>query len=236
MEINTNQSFTTKNTYMDYSFWENKIMKDQVLWEGYFNNKEITSNSKFIYTGILDLDKNILKCGWAVYPCAYSLLGFLQHVFLPTAFFSWFDRKSYGFFTPVSTFDIVIDEVTRVNNSNINMNSVELMKRSYDFLNDLWYLNDDALNLKVKSFCEIFNNTWDADPNQKLFIKVFDSPPDTFEFIKDSIGWSEFEEFIKEETFMNLDTLKFTCDNALTEPLLNKKFIDILNTNMPILF
>lgn len=236
MDININQATLRKSTYKDYFFWENKIMKEHALWEGYFDNKEITKDSKIIYTGILDSKKNILKCGWAVYPSIYSLLGFLQHVFLPTAFFSWFDRESEGFFIPVSTFDIVVDEVKRVSTSDIDIDSLNSMKESHNYINKLWYCDHDSLNLELKSFCESFNNTWDSDPNQKLFINIFDSPSDTFEFIKESIGWEDFEEFIEEEISMSLDTLKFTCENVITEPLLNKKFIDILNTNMPILF
>ena len=225
METNAKPSTIIKSTYMDHFFWENKIMKEQTLWEGRFDKKDITNSSKIIYTGILDLEKNILKCGWAVYPNTYSLLGFVQHVFLPTAFFTWFDRESEGFFIPVSPFDIVINEVTRVNNSNINLESVDLMKKSYDFINNLWKFNYDLLNLGLKSFSDTFNSIWDSEPHQKLFIKIFDSPSDTFDFIKNSVGWSNSDEFIEEEISMSLDTLKFTCDNALTEPLLNKKFI-----------
>ncbi len=211
-------------------------MKDHSLWEGYFNNKEITNNSKIIYTGILNSDKNILKCGWAVYPCIYSLLGFLQHVFLPTALFSLFDHESDGFLIPVSTFNIVIDEVSKVNDSDINIASINLMKESHDFIDKLWHFDYDLLNLELKSFCETFNNTWGTDPNKKLFIKILDNPSDTFNFIKDSIGWEDYEEFVEEEISMSLDTFKFTCDNAITEPLLNKILVDILNTNIPILF
>ncbi|NRT70710.1 hypothetical protein BJV40_000726 [Clostridium beijerinckii] len=35
---------------------------------------------------------------------------------------------------------------------------------------------------------------------------------------------------------MSLEALKFACDNAVEEPLLSKRLIDILNTNAPILF
>lgn len=233
MKNNTNQSYIKRDTYKDYFFWENRIMKESPLWEGYFDNKSITKKSKIIYTGILDSEKGILKCGWAVYPSLYSLLGFLQHIFIPTSFLTCFDRECDGFFIPVSTFDVVINEVTK--NNSIDTNSFNSMIESYDLLNSIWDLDENLLSITLNSFCEDFNNKWDKDPTQKLFIKIFNSPSDTYEFIKNSIGW-DFEEFVEEEISMNLSDLEFTCNNAISEPLLNKKFIDILNSNMPILF
>lgn len=235
MEANIKQDTLRKNPYKNFSFWENKILKEENLWEGYFDNKGIIETSKIIYTGIFDLEKNILQCGWASYPCTYSLLGFLQYVFLPTSFFSWFDRKSDDFYIPVSNFDIVVNETLKYNDSNVDLNSVNSIKKSYDFINNLWDLNYDSISLELKAFCDSFNNTWNNEPNQKLFIKVFDSPCDIFDFIKNSIAWDS-KEFIEEDISMTLESLKFACDNAIEEPLLNKRLIDILNTNAPILF
>ncbi|MBW6411756.1 hypothetical protein [Clostridium weizhouense] len=233
MKGNTDKNLNTKTNYKDYLFWENKILNDYPLWEGYFNKNSITTESKIAYTGILDSKKGILKCGWVVYPSLNSLLGFLQHVFLPTSFLTYFDRTCEGFFIPVSTFDIVTQEV--IKNNSININDFNSMIQSYNFLNSLWESNKDKLLLELNSFCNNFNTRWDNDPEKKLFIKIFNSPSDTYEFITQSIGW-DFEEFVEEELSMSLSDLKFTCDNVLNEPLLNKRFIDILNINIPILF
>ncbi|GAA0078605.1 hypothetical protein UT300005_29840 [Clostridium sp. CTA-5] len=233
MKGNTDKNLNIKNNYKDYLFWENKILNDYPLWEGSFNKNSITTESKIAYTGILDSKKSILKCGWVVYPSLNSLLGFLQHVFLPTSFLTYFDRTCEGFFIPVSTFDIVTQEV--IKNNSININDFNSMIQSYNFLNSLWESNEDKLLLELNSFCNDFNSRWDNDPEKKLFIKIFNSPSDTYEFITQSIGW-DFEEFVEEELSMSLSDLKFTCDNVLNEPLLNKRFIDILNINIPILF
>lgn len=235
MEANKIENNIYKNPYNNLSFWANEIINDNNLWEGYFNNKEITKDSKIIYTGILDLNKNILQCGWAVYPCAYSLLGFLQYVYLPTAFFIWFDHKSDLFYIPVSDFEDVVSNTLKYSNSNVNLNSVNSMKNNHDFLNSLWNSSPEILSSKLNTFSDTFNTTWDNDPNQKLFIKIFDSTCDTFKFIKESIAWNS-KEFIEEDISMTFEALRFACENAIDEPLLNRRFIDILNTNAPILF
>lgn len=235
MKSNTTLKTICRNPYKHYYFWEHKIINNANLWEGYFESKTLTQQSKIIYTGILDNEKNIFHYGFAVYPSIYKLLGFLQNVFLPTAFFTWFDRNCHNFYMPLASYPTVVSEVMDCT-KDINLNSVNSMNNSYYFLNNLWLFDESLLKIALKSFCEKFNNEWDRDYNQKLFIKIFDSPSQVFDFIKNSIGWSDCTEFIEEEISMDLDRLKFTCDNALIEPLLNKNFINILNTNMPVLF
>lgn len=235
MNINTYQKSICINPSRHHYFWENKIINDANLWEGYFENEIIHKNSKIIYTGLIDNEKNIFHYGFAVYPSTYKLLGFLQHVFLPTAFFTWFDCESHGFYIPLSSYDIVVSEVQRCN-KNIDENLVNSMNNWYSFITNLWLFDLKFIDIGLKSFCEKFNNEWDKDSEKKLFLKIFDSPSQVFNFVKDSIGWSEYDDFVEEELSMSLEKLKFTCDNVLTEPLLNKKFIDILNTNMPVLF
>lgn len=235
MKIDIKPQSTCKNPYKHHYFWEHKIVQNSNLWEGYFENKSITKDSKIIYTGILDDEKNIFHHGFAVYPSTYKLLGFLQHVFLPTAFFTWFDRETHDFYMPLAPYEDVVKEVLDYTNT-VDFNLVNSMSNSHTFINNLWLFNEQLLNLALKSFCDKFNSEWDKDYNQKLFIKIFDKPSDVFDFVKDSIGWDDCIDLIEEEISMSLDSFKFTCDNVLTEPLLNKKFIDILNTNIPILF
>ena len=56
-----------------------------------------------------------------------------------------------------------------------------------------------------------------------------------YHYITATIGW-DFDEFVEEEISMNLETLHNTCSSVLTEPLINKRFINLLNINIPILF
>lgn len=228
-----NNCYATK-CYNEFFFWENKILNDSQLWNGYFDEKSITKNSKIIYTGIINTSKNVFKCGWAVYPNIHTLLGFIQHVFLPTSLFTWFDHESEDFFMPVSPFDIVTEEVKKTSNSSYNID-ISNMEKNFYSLNNLWDYDVNFLLKELISFCNTFNSSWDNHGDKKLFIKIFDNPSQVFTFIKNSLMW-DFDEFVKEEINMTLDDLKFSCDNAINEPLLNKKLIHILNTNMPIMF
>ena len=85
--MNFNNKTLLKNYYKDYHYWENKIISNDSVLSGYFENKTITTHSKIIYTGILNAEKNIIECGFVSYPSIYSALGFIQNIFLSTCFF-----------------------------------------------------------------------------------------------------------------------------------------------------
>jgi len=232
--MDLNNQKLLKNSYKDYYYWENKIMTNDSLLNGYFDNEKITSNSKILYTGILNTEKNVLECGFVSYQSIYSVLGFIQHVFLSTSFFTWFDSFLNEFCIPMATFDTVIEEVIK-HEKDIDINSVNFMVNSYEYINSLWNLDETTLTKKLINFTDNFNNKWDNDPEKKLFIKIFDSPSEIYHFIKATIGW-DFDEFIEEEISMSLETLHYMCNSVLVEPLMNKRFINLLNNNTPILF
>ncbi|WP_242852309.1 hypothetical protein [Clostridium butyricum] len=195
--------------------------------------EKINIHSKIIYTGFLNSEKDILEHGFSVYPSTYSLLGFIQNIFLSTAFFTWFDTNYMDFCIPMDTFYNVMTEVN--NNNLINSNGIDLFKKSYEFLENLWILDENTIMDKLYKFCNSFNCDWNNDPYKKLFIKIFNSPEEIYPFIIETIGW-DCEEFIEEEISMSTETFKNTCDNVFSQPFINEKFIDILNINIPILF
>lgn len=234
MHINTNQKNYSKEVYRKYFFWENQVINNSSLWGGCFEDKEITKDSKFLYVGIIDYEKNIIQSSFIAYPSIYMLLGFLQHVFLPTALFTWFERQAKDFYIPLAPFSEVVYEITE-NSKNINVELINSMLEFHSSLDKSWNLDEKALTEFIKSTSNDFNYNWDMDPSQKLFFKVFDSPSEIYDFIRNVIGWSDFNDFVEEEISMSLESFKFTCDNVIKEPLLNRNFIDILNTNIPIL-
>lgn len=222
----------------NFYFWENKIRNlDGILFGG-MNKRRITKESVITYIGILDRKKGFVRSGWSSHEDVSTVLGFLQHVFLPTAFYTWIDRYSDGFYIPLSPFDVLRKEVLK-NVKNVEDKGSELdairMERAYNYLNSIWTYDKSNIKLKLKKFCNDFNNMWNEDPERKLFIKIFERTEEIVDFIIEK-SEDEFEEVVEEEIDMTINELRAMCENVYEKPLINRNLIEILNRKIPIWF
>lgn len=231
-----NNTYINKNKYMykDFNYWEESFSNHNALFSGCFNDFKITTESKIAYIGFLNSNKNVLEYSFTSYPSAYAILGFIQHIFLPTAFFTWYDTHYNDFCIPIDTFENIISDISK--NNFIDIQGRNLFLYSYEFLDSLWDLDENSIMSELINFCNDFNDIWDNNFDKKIFIKLFNSPEEIYPFVMHSIGGWDFDEFIKDEISMSKETFKSTCENVLSQPFINERFIDILNINMPILF
>lgn len=218
----------------NYDFWKYKILNNIELWEGYFEGKKITGKSKILYTGILNKEKNIMECGWVVYPDINYLLGFIQNIFIPTALLTWFYKESNDFFIPLGEFEEILEEVKETLDYE-EINNMCVIEEEYYKLDNLWNQEEEKIIKGLDSLSISINEKYNEEPNKKIFIKVFNKPDEILEFIKLTIGFED-EEYFQEETSMSLSKLKFSIDNMINETFINKRIIDILNSNMRIMF
>ena len=221
----------SKNT----DFWMDKVINNEQIWEGYFLNEKITEKSKIVYTGFLNEEKGIMECGWVVYPNLNYLLGFLQNIFIPTCLITWFYKEVDDFFVLCGDFEESYERV-KEDVENDEFNKYKLLEDLYYRVDKLWEENNEEKVLNaIEDICNEVNLSFDCDPEKKLFIKIFNSPENIPDFIKEVLVFED-EEFIEEETSMDYETLDYTLKNVLKEPLINRKIIDILNSNMKIMF
>lgn len=218
----------------NYDFWKHKILNNIELWEGYFEEKKITSKSKILYTGILNKGKNIMECGWVVYPDINYLLGFLQNIFIPTALLTWFYKESNDFFIPIGDFEEILQEI-KEQLSDEDLNYMRVLEMAYYNLDNLWEEDNEKVVKELENLVDVINEKYNEEPNKKIYIKVFNEPCEILEFIKVNIEFED-EEFFEEETSMSLSKLEFSIDNIISESFINKRIIDILNSNMRIMF
>lgn len=219
-------------SYSKYSYWENKIINNDNLWCGNFDNKKITKDSVIIYSGMINNDKNIFEHGWVVYPNIYTALGFIQNVFLPTATVTWNKNNADGILVPIIHFDEVLDKL--ISDGDSSFEDFYEVRDIYNKIDDLWNKENKNIKLEVSQLLDKCNKMWVEEPYKKIFIKAFFSVDEIIPFVRSIIG---FDELLEEETNMSKEKLEcITEENVLKDEFLNKILVELLNNNMPVLF
>lgn len=120
--------------YSQYWYWENMVINEKPLWDNSFKNLNLTRDSVFIYSMIMCKERGILKNSWAYYPNVESILGFIEHVFMPTAFFTWFADED-EFKIPVATVGEVLNVMSEEQPDNFE---IETMWEYTEKLQSIW--------------------------------------------------------------------------------------------------
>ncbi|SDY44441.1 hypothetical protein [Tindallia californiensis] len=218
----------------NFHFWEDQIKKTDHLLFGGDDERRITSKSIIMYIEILDRQKDILKSGWSSYEDVDTAHGFLQYVFIPTAYYTWIERQSEGLWIPLSPFDVLKYEVLKGFDGleDRAMLESDKMERAYEVLSDIWGTSQEEKQIKLEKFCDDFNKMWNREPDQKIYVRIFKKPVEVYKHI----CWGEFEEVIEEEISMPIEDFRFICESAYDQPFINKNLIKILNNIIPLWF
>jgi len=214
--------------YDSYHFWENLIQKEAAMWENGFQNKPLTPDSIFVYTVIMDHGKDYLKSRWAYYPDAYALLGFLQYVFLPTAFFSWLDREVEGFNIPLATGEQVLKVMGELE-PDLNSEILRKMAIQLEKIKDLWGASPLKCLEGLQSFSREFNHFWQEAEGKLVYFKIFESPDEIGKYVLRGGEAAAALAVIEEEIDLTKGQWEAVYQNVFRDPFMRKKFIDILN-------
>lgn len=220
----------------NFHYWFYKIRNldvDEILF-GNMDGKMITINSVVIYVGILNSQKGVFKAGWSVHTDVNMTLGYLKYIILPSSFYTWIDEESQGFYIPLSPYEIVKEEVLK-NYSDKHVKETQKFDGLIHYIDSIWEEGEEEKYIKLKRFCHEFNEMFNEDSYRKLYIRIFKNCGEIVDFILgDEV--QGFKEVIEEEIGMTIDQLRFMCKNVYTQPLLNKRFIQHLNNQIPICF
>ncbi|SFI13929.1 hypothetical protein SAMN05192551_1076 [Tindallia magadiensis] len=221
-----------EHTKNNFNFWENQIKSMDLLVFGGEDKKAITLESVIMYIEIVDRQKDIIRSGWSSYEDLDTAHGFLQYVFIPTAYYTWIERQSEGLWIPLSPFDVLKYEVLKEVDGLEDRVILESdkMEKAYYVLSDLWDIPQEEKWIKLKEFSYEFNKQWHREPNPKLNIQIFRKPIEIFNHICEG----EFEEAVEEEISMPIEDFLFICESAYDQPFINKNIINILNNLIPL--
>lgn len=220
----------------DFFYWEQLIKSTNGIFQSNIGMLPITEESKICYIEFTDTKKNLFISGWNGHKDTDSILGFLQHVFLPTVYYTWIDRESQGFFIPLSRFEILKEEVLKLIPEHSKPDESRYLEKSIEFLQSLWSKDKKNKDEGIKEFCAKINDTYFNKEEHSLRVIVFNNPVDIEKHITDGYKDCEFEDVIEEELNISREKLSFICNNAYDEAFISKRIIHLLNTNIPMLY
>ena len=215
--------------YNQYWYWENMVLSETPLWNNSFKNLSLTKDSIFIYSMIMCKESSILKNSWAYYPSVESLLGFIEHIFMPTAFFTWLDDNE-GFQVPVATIGEVLDVMSK--EEGVDSRDITSMWEYAEEIQKLWRIDPDSSINNLKDFSKSFNDRWKLNDDKLLYFKIFESSSEIAEFIFTGENNDFFEEIIEEDIGMTKSEWQETCKQVYDNKFLSRRFIDILNNKV----
>ncbi|KGM97232.1 hypothetical protein Z968_04335 [Clostridium novyi A str. 4552] len=210
--------------YNSYYYWENILSQKRDVWKCNFMNKDNFNKSLYVNTTILDYDKNTLDNNWACYPDVKSLLGFIQYIYLPTAFFYIVNTNNNDIFMPICSTEEFIEYIKK---SRYNKNILKVMEENLKELSSYW--NKKYLSIEtIKNFCRKFNNMWNNEKNI-LYINVFSNPIDIASYIIDR---EEFIEVIEEDIGISKSEFYRLCSNVYNDNFTKNIFVKFLNNKV----
>lgn len=206
-----------------FHYWHGRMQffdLDKLMFSD--NGCEYASTSKFVYMAFVDTEKDFFKCGWSMHENHDKMLGFIEHIFIPAAYYNWYDRHSMGFYLPMSDFQTVKEQVKLYEEKDTDKSILLSMK------DDIHDMDHQVLQSK----CEHINDYY-KDSNRRVYIRVYDS---ISEVKDDIIRTVSFEDLFEEEMGMSIETFSHLCDHLEDEVFFKKRLVSYLNNNMPIMF
>ena len=209
--------------YNSHYFWEGVLSNNRDPWKSCFEDLQSPTDAIFVNTVVIDYGRNTLDNNWACYPGVKSLLGFLQYIYLPMAFFYIINRECRELYIPVRSSSSFVEYVT----ASGCLHS-KVMADSINELKNCWGLEDELCLRKIKTFCRKFNEFWKGD-DLILNIGVFSNTFEISTYIRKNMG---FAEVLEEDAGFTPAQLYKLCKGFYKDKFLQKTFVKILNNRI----
>lgn len=224
-----NRGDILKSKYDNFYYWENIIKKDKS--DNPFADDPITEESVFFHGVIINCHGESYE-SWLHFPNVEALLGFLQYVFVPTAFFTFLSGE-VDIIIPQANLDELLDIMA----DSKKCSKQELIPQMREFssrFEDLWNCDYDKCLNELKKFSQDFNEHWNRGYELFSYFNVFKSPYELGKYLVDSyenseevnITWLEDKLEVSKEEWLRI------CSTVYENDFMKRKFTEILNNRM----
>lgn len=214
--------------YKHYYFWESILKNNEEVWKNSFRNMPLSRSSKFINTVIVDCNNNVMEDNWVYYPNAEALLGFVHHVFLPTAFALVLFSEEGEFVTPMATAKDLLDSAEEIGEEK-NRGLLPIMRKHDAELAAMWDLEEEELWRALRSFAEGFNEIWGRNTEVFFYFNIFNTPMELGEHLVEEYEKDQMLDYFEEESGLTKEEWMDMCNVVYENDFSRMKFLDILN-------
>ncbi|SHE48896.1 hypothetical protein [Clostridium fallax] len=219
-----------RTKYNVFDFWERYISKNRTIRSRMFSKEKITKQTTYFHTVIFS-KKYGIESMWGIAPNERMLLGYIQHSFLPEAFYKWiYSKNKKAGFVPIKTAKDIVKDAEK--HKDVNKDDAKSMKEQITILNRLWDVPTDRLMLELKKFARVFNKKWFGSSSEFLYINVFKNSKELGEFVLKTNLLTDFEKNFEETIGCTEEQWLSLCDNVVNDDTAEEKFKEILEKHL----
>lgn len=223
--------------YNTLEYWKDAITEEEV-WTGPFKNLPITEKSLFIHSVIVNCnDADGYIDAWACFPDIQALLGFIEYVFLPTAFSIWLngleddeDEEEEA----LKTAEEILDAYVGLQNHKYKKELLA-MRSNIAEIDSFWDLDDKKCLLYLEQFAKKMYSQW-AGPIEKFFyFHIFKSPVEIGKYVVDSFEEDKLLDIMEEDMGLTKKQWEYIYNNIYHNEKNEYRFFEILNDKLHML-
>lgn len=209
--------------YNNHFYWEHALFSQKDIYKHFLIDTISPKETIFINTTIIDYNNNIFDNNWGCYSNIKALLGFIQYIYIPSAFYHIINKDTEDILIPICSSNELIEHIREMSSEHN-----EYMENTLLELTSYWELEDHLCLTLIKDFCNRFNSLWNIG-NMLLYINIFLSPLDIAQHI---ISKEDFIEVFEEELGMRKEEFISICNDFYKNKFIQRTFVDFLNNKV----
>lgn len=209
-----------KYSYPGYWAW---TLQKKDVWNSLFAPPDELDHPIFVNTWVAGGTRGFLDNNWACYPDVKALLGFVQYVYLPAAFYYVTHKENRELMIPICSTEALL---TRLWESGSRHSAA--MCSFVRQLRAVWNETEEEQPKALARFCAGFNRYW-ARQDCRLGIQLFFGVDAVADEVKNCI-WCE--ELFAEETGFSYRQFDELCARFAGEDFAKHLLLHLLHTRI----
>ena len=218
---------TVKSKYDNYYFWENIVKQDR--HDNPFANDIISKESVFLHGIIINCYGGSYE-RWLHFPSIEALIGFLNYIFIPTAFLTLLTGEEGVLIANVS-------DLLDLMNKSDKCEKKELIPDMREFgikLREFWNYDATTCIDKLKSFSANYNARWSEAYDIFSYFDIYESPNELGNYIVGAYENSGQVDISVLEQQLGVSKQEWLsiCSQVYENKFMQRKFTEVLNNRI----